>query len=970
MTGTNQSEKKSKQKLQEHAWCRVIFKDGSLQQTLQNGVPDLLKISQNLRDGIISGAVTRYTGNMCYRAIRPLARFHPDYRAAGEVLLNSNTLEAVSRLSFATIKSNGNFHTHPGVIDALSQACGFIMNCNDFADPDLEGDVFMNHGWSSLQLFEPLDFNEEYTTYVQMKDSGDSLWHGDVVVLNSKDKVVAYIGHVAVRLAFHFYLQDPWMSMRTKRTDLTNPLFQIQQVARKILRVILSIESGTASKAQKQLPARYSDSPAPTPASTTTPETKIALKVPAATRAPAPSPIQAPKEIQVPAGQTRSDTFSKALTIVAEESGVAEADLTDNTNFADIGVDSLLGLTISARFKEELDTDVDFNALLFEHPTVGELKSFFGGGGSGGGDSSAESPSSSYSGLDTPRSSTGDGSVISGDESVMSSRTSTDGDILDSSKQKCHVEPVAGDFEFTRALQVISEESGVALDDLTDDTAFSDAGVDSLLSLVIVSRFRDELELDIQHESLLLEFPTVGELRTALVGDGAAQETNQPAAVAERNEQLEIKGMSPQKRRKYSSDELSALKAREEAVDKFVAKYTAGYSGPAHPPAVAPAPKDDEKVVIITGASGSLGSHLAWHIVQMPDVKSVICLNRQHREEPYKRQIKAMRDKGIRFPESLKPKLMVVQTDTSKPMLGLKSEDYERLASTATHLIHSAWPMSGKRALNGFEPQFQVVRNLIDLATEVASRRPQSFKFSFQLVSSIGVVGLYGKEDSDAMTKQVLVPEERFGIDCILPNGYGDAKWGCERMLDMTLHKSPHRFRAMVVRLGQIAGSKTSGYWNPMEHFGFVVKSSQTLGALPDVPGGELYWTPVNDMADALIDLVLSDHDPHRFYHLENPWGQPWREVNAVLADAVGIKDMIPFEEWVKRVAAAPQRNNPASTLLEFLDDNYIRMSYGGLVLDPKNTLEHSKSLRAVRPISEELVRKYVHIWKEIGFLS
>lgn len=66
----------------------------------------------------------------------------------------------------------------------------------------------MNHGWSSLQLFEPLDFNEEYTTYVQMKDSGDSLWHGDVVVLNSKDKVVAYIGHVAVRLGFPFYLPD------------------------------------------------------------------------------------------------------------------------------------------------------------------------------------------------------------------------------------------------------------------------------------------------------------------------------------------------------------------------------------------------------------------------------------------------------------------------------------------------------------------------------------------------------------------------------------------------------------------------------------------------------------------------------------------------------------------------------------------------------------------------------------------
>jgi hypothetical protein len=146
----------------------------------------------------MSGTVSRYTGAMCYRAIRPLARFHPDYRAAGEVLLNSDTLEAVSRLSFATVKRVGNFHTHPGIIDALSQSCGFIMNCNEYAD--LDGDVFMNHGWSSLQLFEPISFDEEYTTYTQMKEGDDNLWHGDVVVLNNKDKVVAYIGHVAVSL--------------------------------------------------------------------------------------------------------------------------------------------------------------------------------------------------------------------------------------------------------------------------------------------------------------------------------------------------------------------------------------------------------------------------------------------------------------------------------------------------------------------------------------------------------------------------------------------------------------------------------------------------------------------------------------------------------------------------------------------------------------------------------------------------
>jgi thioester reductase-like protein len=325
-----------------------------------------------------------------------------------------------------------------------------------------------------------------------------------------------------------------------------------------------------------------------------------------------------------------------------------------------------------------------------------------------------------------------------------------------------------------------------------------------------------------------------------------------------------------------------------------------------------------------------------------------------------------MREKGIRFPEALKHKLLVIQTDTSKPKFGLSNAEYEGLASSVTHLIHNAWPMSAKRALAGFEPQFAVMRNLIDLGNETVSRRPANWKFSFQMVSSVGVVGHYGLGNGKART---MVPEDRVDIDSVLPNGYGDAKWGCERMLDETLHKYPQNFRTMAVRLGQIAGSKTSGYWNPMEHFGFLIKSSQTLNALPDVPG-TVYWASVNDIAGTLADLVLSKHTPDPVYHIENPVGQPWREVNTILADALNIPNLIPFEEWVERVRQAPQRNNPASTLLEFLDDNYLRMSCGGLVLDVTKTLQHSPTLAAVGPVTEEVVRKYIHIWKEIGFLS
>ncbi|KEY74802.1 hypothetical protein S7711_06489 [Stachybotrys chartarum IBT 7711] len=926
----------NKQQLQEHANCKVVFKDNSLRETLQKGVPAIKEKIRRMREGIISGEVARYNGAMCYRAIRPLAKFHPDYRVAGELLLNSKTLEAASRSSFANVKRGGVFHTHPGVIDGLSQICGFAMNCNDYAD--IDGDVFMNHGWGSLQFFEPIDLDAEYTTHTRMEQGkvDPSLWFGDIVILNSKDQVAAYFG----------------------QTILTDTLFfQIQQVARRVLKVILSLESGAKTQAaQKQVHIREASEStmAPTVA-------KSVSKASQLTRVPDPARVVTSQASPLAPVKARAVNVNKALAIIAEESGVALEDLTDGTDLADCGVDSLLGLTIQARLKEELEQEVDFNALLFEYPTVGELKKFFG--------EESTAVNVSTSGATTPTSVTPPESAAGSIETSESS-PSINGDMT-SGEQKGVPGSEVG-FDFGRALRIISEESGVASEEFTSDTVFADAGIDSLLSLVVVSRFKDELNLNITNESLFMECPTVGDLERFLCGEKTAtkDEVTQPLTVTDKDMESRSESILPPPLQpqpfQYTPEEKEVLAAREKAVDKLVAKHTAGYLGPDTPPESARAPKDDEKVVLITGASGSLGSHLVYHISQLPEVKGVVCLNRNHREEPVKRQMKAMRDKGIRFPELLEHKLTVLQTDTSKPMLGLEIDIYERLVGTVTHLIHSAWPMSGKRAFEGFEPQFHVMENLIKFSCDIASHRPQSFKFRFQLVSSIGVVGLYGKHE---MSDKVRVPEERFGIECILNNGYGDAKWGCERMIDETLHRRPDRFHAMVVRLGQIAGSKTSGYWNPMEHFGFLVKSAQTLNALPDVQG-EVYWTPVNDMADTLADLVLGNHDPFHFYHLENPIGQPWDRMNALLMETVGIQNLVPFDEWRQLVATAPQKDNPVQTLIDFLDDNFIRMSYGRLVMDPKHTLAHSKSLRSVQPVSENVVRKYVHIWKEIGFLK
>jgi thioester reductase-like protein len=200
-------------------------------------------------------------------------------------------------------------------------------------------------------------------------------------------------------------------------------------------------------------------------------------------------------------------------------------------------------------------------------------------------------------------------------------------------------------------------------------------------------------------------------------------------------------------------------------------------------------------------------------------------------------------------------------------------------------------------------------------------------------------------------------------------------------MLDATLHRYPEYFRPMCVRLGQVAGSSKTGYWNSLEHLSFLIKSSQTLRAFPDFKG-ELSWTPVDAVASTLADLVsysASDFSAastvYPIYHIDNPVRQAWSHMVPVLAAALKIPQtkILPFTEWVSRVRHFPgsvEKDNPAFKLIDFLDDNFLRMSCGGLLLDTVHTQQHSPTLASLGSVSNETAGSYIRHWKATGFLA
>jgi monodictyphenone polyketide synthase len=67
-----------------------------------------------------------------------------------------------------------------------------------------------------------------------------------------------------------------------------------------------------------------------------------------------------------------------------------------------------------------------------------------------------------------------------------------------------------------KALALVAAEAALELSDLHDDASFASIGVDSLMSLVIAEKLREQLNITVSG-SLFLEYPTVGDLRAWLV---------------------------------------------------------------------------------------------------------------------------------------------------------------------------------------------------------------------------------------------------------------------------------------------------------------------------------------------------------------------------------------------------------------------------------------------------------------------
>ena len=375
--------------------------------------------------------------------------------------------------------------------------------------------------------------------------------------------------------------------------------------------------------------------------------------------------------------------------------------------------------------------------------------------------------------------------------------------------------------------------------------------------------------------------------------------------------------------------------------------------------------------VILTGASGALGSHLLEVLLKAPSVCHIYCLDRA--PSPSTRSHRNRRRNLANHGSS--NRVTFLTADVSQQDFGLGRTTYNVLLNRVTAIIHSAWPVNFNLPLSAFDSQLLGMTRLIEFAVNTIQ-----FSILFFVSSTDSVLGYYGSSPSI---------REEIVLDSNTPssNGYEESKYLAELLLD---HASRRLFiDTRIARVGQIAGPvEGQGIWNEWEWLPSLVLSSLHIGAIPDSLGAgqdKIDWVPVDLLAEVLVELAFKTEtiDNPQVFHPLNPHPVAWKSLLPYFVEALDHSnvrakqiDTVSLPIWLDKVRAdaeaadsanveAMLKLNPAAKLLEV----YTKFATNekSPEFETLKTEQASSKMRAIEGIKSEWIERWVRAWLAIG---
>ncbi|KAI0158059.1 beta-ketoacyl synthase domain-containing protein [Xylariaceae sp. FL1272] len=272
----------------------------------------------------------RFQPDIFYTLFASTVEYDSHYKDVKEAFVSADFTEAAAAIVLQPDPQGTKFTASPYWGEGIVHLAGFAVNANPQNRIERPDSCFINAGFGSFEQTVALEAGKMYHTYVRVVDKDEGNKQCEVFVFDSKSRMIARCSG----LKFH---------------SIRNVLLQH------------NLSGG------KVVPA------------TSTPVRKVVEEVQAPVKPMATSP---PVEEIVEKGAVEPDSldsggvFEMILQTIIEETGIDASELTDSTYVADLGVDSIMSISIASKVSNATGLELE-SSFLIEYPSISDLRREF-----------------------------------------------------------------------------------------------------------------------------------------------------------------------------------------------------------------------------------------------------------------------------------------------------------------------------------------------------------------------------------------------------------------------------------------------------------------------------------------------------------------------------------------------------------------------------------------------------------------
>ncbi|KAK4947720.1 hypothetical protein LTR66_014175 [Elasticomyces elasticus] len=283
------------------------------------------------------------------------------------------------------------------------------------------------------------------------------------------------------------------------------------------------------------------------------------------------------------------------------------------------------------------------------------------------------------------------------------------------------------------------------------------------------------------------------------------------------------------------------------------------------------------KSVLLTGATGSVGAHVLFELLNDDSVSTVYCLTRK--SSPLKAVRRSLFERGLLLSPEQTSKVVGLNGSLERPDFRLDpvGRIFRHMQDSVSLIIHTAWPVNFNLPLTHFEPHIRGLYHPIGFSLSVRRLKPAVMLFCSSASSALGA-------------SSATIHEEPLDLDSAVM-GYGQSKLVGEKMISLA--------RMLVVPSGKLAS--------------VMLELAESCFA-PDRDVGPNRASEPSGVAR--VDDSI--------YHVYNSRVFSWPELLATLRRNGFQFQTVTFEEWIQLLreseARGEEKINPAVKLIHYYE--------------------------------------------------